>query len=278
VPPLQPPEPDPAGPNAVGARAAAFFDVDNTIIRGASAYHLVRELHRRDFFTVKDIAFFMRHALDYVLGGENAGQMGVVRDRALGIMRGRSVAEIIAIAEEVYDEVLESKIFPGTRALLDDHVAAGHQVWLITASPQEIGKLIAHRLGATGAVGTAAEEKDGIYTGRLVGDMMHGSNKAAAARTIAEREGFDLADCYAYGDSVNDIPILSEVGHPCGINPEPRLRMHCLDAGWPVQDFRRPRSSMRRKVGNTAGTAGAAWAFTVIGRSLLRRNRAGAGV
>lgn len=270
---MQPPAPDVAGPNREGARSAAFFDVDNTIIRGASAYHLVRELHRRDFFTVGDIAFFARHAADYLLGGENAGQMGIVRDRALSIMKGRSVAEIIAIAEEVYDEVLESKIFPGTRSLLVDHVAAGHQVWLITASPQEIGQLIAHRLGATGAMGTVAEELDGFYTGRLVGDLMHGKNKAAAARSIAEREGFDLTDCYAYGDSENDIPILSAVGHPCGINPEPRLRMHCIDVGWPIHDFRRPRSSMRRKLGSTAGTAGAAWAAAVALRSMARRGR-----
>ena len=272
---LQPPEPDLAGPNRSGAQAAAFFDVDNTIVRGASANHLIRELLRRDFFTVADIVFFARHAIHYFLAGENAPQMGVVRDRALGIMRGRSVAEIIAIAEEVYDEALESKVFPGTRRLLDRHVRAGHQVWLITASPQEIGHLIAHRMGATGAVGTVAEEKDGIYTGKLVGDMMHGTNKAAAARAIAEREGFDLAECYAYGDSVNDIPILAAVGYPCAINPEPRLRMHCADVGWPVRDFRRRRSSMRRKVGSTAGTAGALWGLVVVLRSIVRRHGSG---
>jgi HAD superfamily hydrolase (TIGR01490 family) len=269
--PLLPPEPDVVGPNPSGARAAAFFDVDNTIVRGASAVHLVRELRRRDFFTVADIVFFARHALHFFLAGEDARKMGVVRDRALSIMRGRSVAEIVAIAEDVYDEVLESKVFPGTRTLLEGHVSAGHQVWLITASPQEIGDLIAHRVGATGAVGTVAEEKDGIYTGRLVGDVMHGEKKAAAARAIAEREGFDLADCYAYGDSANDIPILSAVGHPCGINPEPLLRMHCIDAGWPVRDFRRRRSSMRRKVGATAGTAGATWAVAAVVRSFVRR-------
>jgi HAD superfamily hydrolase (TIGR01490 family) len=251
--------------------AAAFFDVDNTLIRGASAYHLVRELHRREFFSAGDIAFFARHLADYFLQGENKAQLGIVRDRALEIMRGRSVAEMIAIAEDVYEGVLASKVFPGTRRLLEKHIESGHQVWLITASPQEIGRLLAHRLGATGAVGTVAEERDGFYTGRLAGPMMHGAAKAAVARQIAEREGFDLAHCWAYGDSVNDIPILDEVGNPCAINPEPRLRRHCAEVGWPVRDFRRKRSTIGRKVGSTAGTAGAAWAFAIILRSLRRR-------
>lgn len=258
------------------APGAAFFDVDNTLIRGVSAYHLVRELHRRKFFAAADIAFFARHLADYFLQGENKAQLNVVRDRALGIMRGRSVAEMIAIAEDVYEEVLAGKVFPGTRRLLEKHIDSGHQVWLITASPQEIGRLIAHRLGATGAVGTVAEERDGFYTGRLAGPMMHGPTKADAAREIAEREGFDLAQCYAYGDSVNDIPILDEVGYPCAINPEPRLRRHCAEVGWPVRDFRRRRSTMGRKVGSTAGTAGAAWAFAIVLRS-LRRRATGAG-
>ncbi len=260
-----------AVPPGPATSAAAFFDVDNTLIRGVSAYHLVRELHQRGFFGVGDILFFARHLADYFLQGEKKAQLAVVRDRALGIIRGRSVAEMIAIAEDVYEGVLASKVFPGTRRLLEEHIQSGHQVWLITASPEEIGRLIAHRLGATGAVGTVAEERDGFYTGRLAGPMMHGATKAAAAKEIAEREGLDLACCYAYGDSVNDIPILDEVGHPCAINPEPRLRRHCAEVGWPVRDFRRKRSTMGRKVGSTAGTAGAAWAFAIVLRSMRRR-------
>jgi phosphoserine phosphatase len=107
--------------------------------------------------------------------------------------------------------------------------------------------------------------------------MMHGAAKATAARAIAEREGFDLADCWAYGDSANDIAILSAVGHPCAINPEPRLRRHSAEVGWPVLDFRRRRSSVRRKLGSTAGTAGAAWAAAVTIRALRRRLTTGQG-
>jgi HAD superfamily hydrolase (TIGR01490 family) len=272
------PHPEDGAPGAEPAahrRAAAFFDVDNTIIRGVSAYHIVRELYRRDFFSLGDIVVFAGHAVGYFLLGENRRQIDDVRERALRTIVGHSVAEIVAVAEEVYDEVLDTKVFPGAREILDRHLAHGDQVWLVTAGPVEIGDLIARRLGATGAVGTVAEERDGYYTGRLVGDMMHGATKARAALLIAEREGFDPADCWAYGDSANDIPMLSTVGHPCAINPEPRLRRHCAAAGWPVLDFRRRRSSMRRKLGRTAGTAGAAWATAVTVRFVRRRLRAG---
>ena len=153
---------------------AAFFDVDNTIIRGASAFHLARGLHRRKFFSLWDLFTFGIHQARYLLFGENAKQIAEVRSRALSIVAGHSVAEIAAIGEEVYDEVLSLRIFPGTQRVLDKHLAAGHEVWLVTASPLEIGELIARRLGATGALGTVAEHRDGFYTGRLVGDLLHG--------------------------------------------------------------------------------------------------------
>src|SRR5699024_8903347 len=127
---------------------------------------------------------FAWHQVRYLLFGENLRQIDKVRSRALSLVAGRTVAEMTAIGEEVYDEVLALRVFPGTRALLDDHLAAGHEVWIITASPVEIGQLIAHRLSATGALGSIAEQVDGIYTGRLVGDMMHGQAKADAVHAL----------------------------------------------------------------------------------------------
>ncbi len=214
---------------------AAFFDVDNTIIRGASAFHLGVGLYRRGFFRTADIVRFGFHQAHYLMFGENKQQIAEVRDRALSIMRGRSVAEVLTLAEDVYDEVLALRIFPGTQRLLDQHLRAGHQVWLVTATPTEIGDLIARRLGATGALGTIAEHTDGFYTGRLVGDMMHGQAKAEGVRTLAEKQGLDLSQSFAYGDSANDVPLLSEVGFPCAINPDTRLRRHAAVVGWPMR-------------------------------------------
>src|SRR4051794_28262936 len=184
-------------------------------------------------------------------------------------MRGHSVAEVTAIAEDVYDEVLCLRIYPGTQRLLDQHIAAGHSVWLVTATPVEIGSPVAPRLGATGALGTIAEPHDGFYAGRLVGAMLHGQAKAEAVRRIAEEHGIDLATSYAYGDSTNDVAILSEVGFPCAINPDRRLRHYAAEVGWPVREFRTRRRNTRRGTA-VVSAAGLAWAFGLVARSVLR--------
>jgi HAD superfamily hydrolase (TIGR01490 family) len=258
------PEPDPS-------RTAAFFDLDNTIIRGASAFHLAVGLRSRGFFGTWDLITFAFHQARYLAFGENLRQIATVRTRALDIVAGHSVAEIAAVGEEIWDEVLSLRIFPGTQALLTGHIEAGHQVWIITASPVEIGELIGRRLGATGALGTVAEHVDGIYTGRLVGDMLHGRAKAEAVRVLAESEGLDLRACYAYGDSTHDVPILSSVGHPVAINPDARLRRHARAVGWPIQEFRGRRRA--RRGAQTASVAGAAWVAGLILRAIRRAFR-----
>lgn len=254
--------------------SAAFFDVDNTIIRGASSYHLARELHRRGMVRRRDIAFFAAHGVYYFVFGENKAHIDRVRARALSIIAGHSVAQMLAIAEEVYEQVLRHRIFPGARDLIDQHLKAGDQVWVVTAAPREVGELVARRLGLTGVLGTVAEQREGIYTGALVGDMMHGQHKAAGVRSIAEREGLDLALCAAYGDSTHDIPMLRTVGHPCAINPDPRLRLFAADIGWPVRDFRRRRRNVRSGL-RTASLTGAVWALATglraLGRVVNRR-------
>jgi phosphoserine phosphatase len=139
------------------------------------------------------------------------------------------------------------------------HLDQGQRVWLVTAAPVEIASTIARRLGLTGALGTVAEHEDGVYTGRLVGDLLHGPAKAVAVRGLAEREGLDLSRCSAYSDSYNDLPMLSAVGDPCVINPDPRLRDHARAEGWRVRDYRTGRKAAK------AGLAGAALAGAVAG-------------
>lgn len=273
---LEPTAPATGAPATAG-RVAAFFDVDNTIIRGASSFHLAVGLYRRGFFRTSDIVRFAVHQLRYLTFGENREQIDEVRQRALEIMHGRSVAEVVAVAEDIYDEVLSLRIFPGTQRLLDQHLRAGHEVWLVTATPMEIAELIARRLGATGALGTIAEHKDGFYTGYLVGDLLHGKAKAEAVRALAEREGIDLSQSHAYGDSTNDVPILSEVGFPCAINPEGRLRRHAAEVGWPVREFRGRRNATRRGV-DAATIAGSAWVLGLAFRTVRRAVRARMGV
>jgi len=246
---------------------AAFFDVDNTIIRGGSAFHIARGLHRRGYLKNRTILRFAWQQAKYMVFGERATQFDQIRSEALSIIKGWSVAEMISIGEEVYDEVISLKIFPGTKGLLDAHLARGHEVWLITASPVEVGRIIARRLDATGALGTLAERSGGYFTGGLIGDLLKGEAKAAAASRLAEERGLSLDDSFAYGDSTNDIPLLNSVGFPCAINPERRLRRYAKKRGWAIRDFRGKRSNGRRGLMAMTG-AGTLWVVLIILRGL----------
>ena len=194
--------------------SAAFFDVDNTVMQGASMFHLARGLHRRQFFTTSDIlGAAWRQAYFRMVGVENLGHVATTRASALAFIEGHRVDELEQLSEEIFDEAMATRIWPGTRALAQLHLDQGQRVWLVTAAPIEIAGIIARRLGLTGALATVAEHVDGVYTGRLVGGMLHGPAKAEAVAALAEREGLDLARCSAYSDSANDLPMLTLVGH-----------------------------------------------------------------
>ncbi|MDX6325604.1 MAG: hypothetical protein QOK15_1958 [Nocardioidaceae bacterium] len=240
--------------------AAAFFDVDNTIIQGASIFHLARGLHRRGFFTTHDLLDAAWKQTWFRLRGvEDPHHVAQTKASALAFIEGHRVEELEEIGEEIFDETMAARIWPGTRALAQMHLDQGQRVWLVTAAPVEIAAVIARRLGLTGALGTVAEHEDGVYTGRLVGDLLHGPAKAAAVLDLARREGLDLGRCSAYSDSYNDLPMLTEVGDPCVINPDGRLRDHARAQGWRIRDYRTGRKAAK------AGLAGAALAGAVAG-------------
>ncbi len=248
--------------------AAAFFDVDNTIMQGASIFHLARGLHRRKFFTTKDIAKATWQQLYFRIAGvEDPEHIAKARSSALAFIAGHQVSELEEIGEEIFDEHMAHKIWPGTRAIAQWHLDRGQRVWLVTAAPVEIANVIARRLGLTGALGTVSEHVDGVYTGELVGEMLHGEGKADAIREIAEREGLVLDDCYAYSDSSNDLPMLSLVGHPCAVNPDSTLRAHARANGWRIRDYR-----TGRKVALVGGK-GVAAAIAAAGAWRVLRHR-----
>ncbi|MFC8717622.1 HAD family hydrolase [Kitasatospora sp. NPDC057198] len=265
----KPPEDDHT-PVPGDVRAAAFFDCDNTILRGAAIFYLGVGLYRRRFFSRRDLArFAWQQAAFRLRGAENPDHIADARDSALGLVAGKRTADLERICEEIFEPVLAEKVWPGTRALVQMHLDAGQRVWLVTAAPQEVARLIARRLGMTGALGTVAETRDGEYTGRLVGGMLHGPAKAAAVQALARREQLDLARCAAFSDSANDIPMLSLVGHPYVINPDGALRRHARAMGWRVRDFRTGRKAARIGVPAAAGLgvlAGAAAAAVAVRR------------
>src|SRR4051812_11171091 len=253
--------------------AAAFFDVDNTMMRGASIYHFARGLAARKFFTSRDIARFAWQQVAFrVRGSESHEHMTEARESALAFVAGQSVAEITALGEEIYDELMAERIWSGTRALAQQHLDAGQRVWLVTATPVELATIIARRLGLTGALGTVAESVDGLYTGRLIGEPLHGPAKAEAVRALAASEGLDLSRCSAYSDSHNDIPMLSLVGHPYAINPDTKLRKHARQLDWRLRDYRTGRKAAKVGIPAAAGV-GAVAGGTAAAIALHKRRR-----
>ena len=250
--------------------AAAFFDVDNTVMQGASLFHLAKGLYKRKFFTTRDIAgAAWKQAYFRVAGVEDPEHVAEARDGALSFIAGHTVAELEELSEEIFDEAMAHRIWPGTRALAQLHLDRGQRVWLVTAAPVEIANIIAGRLGLTGAMGTVAESVDGVYTGKLVGEMLHGPAKAEAVKALASREGLDLTRCSAYSDSFNDMPMLGLVGDPVAINPDRKLREHARAHGWRVRDYRTGRKAARTGMLVAAGTGAAVGALTAVGT--LRR-------
>jgi HAD superfamily hydrolase (TIGR01490 family) len=251
--------------------AGAFFDVDNTIMRGASIYYFARGLVARKMVAPRDVALMLWSQFSFLLrGSESPDHIDAIRQAALAFVAGSSVDDMRRLGEEIYDDAIASRIWEGARELTRHYLAAGQRVWLVTATPVELAEIIARNLGLTGALGTVAETTDGVYTGRLVGDLMHGEAKAAAIRDLAEREGLDLARCAAYSDSKNDLPMLSLVGHPNVVNPDPRLRREARRRGWPVYEFRDGRRATMIALPVAAG-AGAVAGGMAAGIALHRR-------
>jgi HAD superfamily hydrolase (TIGR01490 family) len=270
-PPAEPAEP--AFPAPDEPRAAAFFDLDNTVMQGAALFHFGRGLYKRKFFDKRDLLrFAWQQAYFRMAGSEDPEHMQDARDSALSIVKGHRVEELMSIGEEIYDEYMAGKIWPGTRALAQAHLDAGQRVWLVTAAPLETATIIARRLGLTGALGTVAESADGVYTGRLVGEPLHGPAKAEAVRALAAAEDLDLSRCAAYSDSHNDIPMLSLVGHPYAINPDGGLRRHARAHGWRLRDYRTGRKAAKIGIPAAAGT-GAIAGGVLAGIAIHRRRR-----
>jgi phosphoserine phosphatase len=137
---------------------------------------------------------------------------------------------------------------------------------LVTAAPEDMAKLIADRLGFTGAIGTKVAIEDGKYLGHLKGKILHGIEKAEAVRELAAERGFSLNNCHAYSDSASDFPLLQSVGTPHAINPDARLRIKALAENWEIVDFRK-----FRKLNRWLGPAVSR--FVALGALLTPRSR-----
>jgi HAD superfamily hydrolase (TIGR01490 family) len=220
-------------------RTAAFVDLDGTTLRGSSLFYFALGLTIQRFFRVTDLAKVAWSQLAFLVRGvEDEGHIDAAQEAALSFIKGQPVGTMLALGEVIYDKHIEDKIWPGAKEFIERELAAKDQVLFVSTTPVELGSIVARRLGLTGAIGTVAEIIDGRYTGRLIGGLMRGPAKEIAIREYARREGLDLARCSAYGDSINDLPMLEAVGFPHAVCPDPKLYSVAVARGWPILEFR----------------------------------------
>ena len=205
---------------ALDPSSAAFFDIDNTLIHGASMFHWARGLAKHKYLSRGQILDFVwKQTRFIVVGKEDADDMRDVTSEALSLVKGRNQAELVTLTREIFNEYMIDRFWPGTVALAQGHMDAGQRVWLVSAAPIELAELIAEHLGLSGALGTVSEQIHGVYTGRLVGKPLHGQAKAEAVTALAQREGLDLSRCSAYSRLLQRHPAAVFGRHPGGGQP-----------------------------------------------------------
>ena len=215
------------------ASTAAFFDLDRTILKGASGPLLTEALQRAGIAPNRSIPGQGLVYRLFDLVGETLPSMALARGAAL-IAKGWSRSAVRDAAAEAAEE-LDVLVAPYARGLLDEHRRAGRPVVLATTTPHDLIEPFAERLGFDAVLATRYEEDgDGLYTGRLLGEFVWAAGKARVVRNWASDQGIDLADSYAYSDSVYDLPLLGSVGHPAAVNPDPRLLAVATLRRWPV--------------------------------------------
>lgn len=220
-------------------RAAAFFDLDRTLISGASAFPFAVEAWRQGMATRVDIARWARDAISFLIAGDKGdGASMDIRGEFLDRIKGASVSDLDIIGQAVLPKLVD-RVRPESRKLLAIHHESGRDTWIASASPQRIVEPLASSLGMTGAIGTEGEVVDGRFTGELAGPFIYGEGKARAIAALAAERGYDLDLCYAYSDSISDLPMLKLVGHPVAVNPDSQLENVAHERGWPIVIFAR---------------------------------------
>ncbi len=220
-------------------KVAAFFDVDNTLVRGSTPILFGKVAFRGGNIKRRVIWRFAFEQMMFVRRGEKTNSLQEIKDRALSVTKGYQVKDLEPLLKKVYESEIKPRLWPESVKALKDHLAQGHEVWLLTAAPIELAQLIADDLGATGAVGTIVGRKDGVLTGELVGDPLHGQAKRNAAKKLAAERGISLNKSWAYSDSVHDLPLMTLVKHAVAVNPDKALTLYAEAANWDILRFKR---------------------------------------
>jgi len=217
-------------------RAAAFFDLDKTLLRKSSTLALAPAFRRHGVITRRQVAKAAFWQLLFVARGTSPERVRSAAEDGLMLLRGFTPAEMQRLVGDALEPVLRPLVYGEPLQLMRTHRERGEPTYIVSAALQEIVDAVAEDLGFDGALGTICEVEDGAYTGRGVRSL-HGENKALAVRELAEREGYDLSTSTAYSDSHTDLPFLETVGHAVVVNPDRELKRVAAARGWPVLRF-----------------------------------------
>jgi HAD superfamily hydrolase (TIGR01490 family) len=252
-------------------RAAAFFDLDRTIIGGSSVFVFGWVAYRDGLVPTMQLVRDAVSAVAFTFSGASDAKTDAVKERILEAIEGVPVSRLTDLADDIIPRLL-GDVRREARGLIDLHTHAERDTYIVSASPAEIVARFAEAMEMTGGLGTVAEVEDGVYTGRLARPFCYGTGKALAIERIAEERGYDLSMSYAYTDSAGDLPMLEAVGHPVAVNPDRRLESIALDRGWPIVEFSRTRKKVVKRTTAAALGVGAAAAAYGLGLSQGRRH------
>jgi HAD superfamily hydrolase (TIGR01490 family) len=227
--------------------AAAYFDVDGTLVGTTLIHPTVL------FLANQETPWASATRVGRALLKAPAMAAAELRDRRLfnellfQSFAGMSEDRVHVLAEEAYEDIVKPRIFAGSRELVRKCKAAGQRVVFITGSLDVTIRPLAEELGADHIITNRLEFRDGVATGKLMRPVVAGPTKARLIVDDANDHGHDLARCSGFSDSYSDVPMLSVVGHPACVQPDPRLRRLAAAYSWPIIDIARPsRESQRR--------------------------------
>ena len=246
-------------------RTAAFFDLDKTVIAKSSTLAFSKPFFDQGLINRRAVLKSTYAQFLFLMSGADHEQMDRMRNYITNMCAGWDVEQVKSIVGETLHDIVDPLVFAEAANLIADHKLCGRDVVVVSASGEEIVGPIAKALGATHAMATRMVVEDGKYTGE-VAYYCFGEGKVEAIRALAAREGYALEHCYAYSDSITDLPMLEAVGHPTVVNPDRGLRKEAAARGWPVLTFSRP-VSLRDRIPAPSGAAVATTA--AVGLSAL---------
>jgi len=215
---------------------AAFFDLDKTLISRSSTLAFVPSFYRHGLITGMQAARGALAHLVFRLAGADHNQMEKIKEQVAKLSCGWQVERVAEIVAAHLADTIGPIIYAEARRLVDAHRHAGRDVIIVSTSGLEMVGPIGTMLGASAVIATKMRHADGRYTGELE-FYAYGEAKAIRIRELSAERGYRLADCFAYSDSVTDLPMLEAVGHPHAVNPDRQLRKIAAERGWPVLAF-----------------------------------------